>query len=134
MTRIVSFVLAMLVALASPLMASAAVVEQLRLQVPAAHRAVWLEAERSTWQPWLEDQAGFLGRDLHWDPEREEGLLLIRWASRSQWKAIPDAEVERVQAAFDAQVISALRLRAPAESPFPLLAAGELQPQRLTMP
>ena len=61
----------MLVALASPLMASAAVVEQqLRLQVPAAHRAVWLEAERSTWQPWLEDQAGFLGRDLYWDPER----------------------------------------------------------------
>ena len=134
MIRALAVLLVMLLGVCSPAMAVDAVIEQLRLDVPMAHRALWLDVEASTWQPWLEQQDGFLGRDLFWDPQREEGLLLIRWASRSQWKAIPDAEVERVQAAFDAQVISALRLSAPSESPFPLLAAGELQPQRLTMP
>jgi uncharacterized protein (TIGR03792 family) len=103
-----------------------AVVEHLRVKVPAEARQAWLEAERGSWEPWLQEQPGFLGRQLLWDPAREEGTLLIRWASREQWKAIPLAEVEAVQERFEqlARRITGL----PQGNPFPLLFEGELQP------
>jgi len=96
------------------------------VKVPAAGRQAWLEAERGSWEPWLAQQAGFLGRELLWDGEREEGTLLIRWASRAQWKQIPEAEIEAVQERFEQ-----LARRATGENqgnPFPLLFEGELQP------
>ena len=131
MSRVVALVVAMLLVLAGPAMADGGVIEQLRLRVPEPHRELWLQAEASSWQPWLEQQQGFLGRDLFWDPEREEGLLLIRWNSREQWKAIPQAEVLRVQARFEAEVNQALNRPAEATPLFPLLAEGELLAQAL---
>lgn len=131
MSRVVALVVAMLLVLAGPAMADGGVIEQLRLRVPEPHRELWLQAEASSWQPWLEQQQGFLGRDLFWDPEREEGLLLIRWNSREQWKAIPQAEVLRVQARFEAEVNQALNRPAEAPPLFPLLAEGELLVQAL---
>ena len=131
MTRAIALLLAMLLGVAAPAMAEHGVIEQLRLAVPASHRELWLQAEASSWQPWLEQQSGFEGRQLFWDPQREEGLLLIRWSSREQWKAIPAAEVERVQEVFEAQVNQALKRDPAAEPLFPLLAEGELQVQEL---
>tara|TARA_B100001939_G_scaffold46797_1_gene36311 strand:+ start:369 stop:773 length:405 start_codon:yes stop_codon:yes gene_type:complete len=130
-TRAIALLLAMLLGVAAPAMAEQGVIEQLRLAVPASHRELWLQAEASSWQPWLEQQSGFEGRQLFWDPQREEGLLLIRWSSREQWKAIPAAEVERVQEVFEAQVNQALKRDPAAEPLFPLLAEGELQVQEL---
>lgn len=103
-----------------------AVVEHLRVKVPAEARSAWLEAEQGSWEPWLEQQAGYLGRDLLWDPEREEGTLLIRWASREQWKAIPAEEVEGVQERFEDLARQATGTRQG--NPFPLVFEGELQP------
>ena len=103
-----------------------AVVEHLRVKVPAEARQAWLEAERGSWDPWLAQQPGFLGRELLWDGDREEGTLLIRWASREQWKQIPEAEIETVQEHFEQ-----LARQATGQSqgnPFPLLFEGELQP------
>ena len=103
-----------------------AVVEHLRVKVPAAGRQAWLEAERGSWEPWLAQQPGYLGRELLWDGEREEGTLLIRWASRAQWKQIPEAEIEAVQERFEQ-----LARQATGENqgnPFPLLFEGELEP------
>ncbi|WP_254991172.1 TIGR03792 family protein [Cyanobium sp. N5-Cardenillas] len=112
---------------------STVVVEQLRLKVPAGARKAWLQAEQETWGPWLRRQEGFLGRDLLWDAEREEGLLLIRWRSRRQWLAIPVSEIEAVQGQFEAAARRALALNPPdpgAETPanpFPLVDAGALE-------
>jgi len=103
-----------------------AVVEHLRVKVPAEARQAWLEAERGSWDPWLKQQPGYLGRDLLWDPEREEGTLLIRWASRDQWKAIPLEEVEAVQERFEQLAREATGTRKG--NPFPLVFEGELQP------
>lgn len=124
------------------------VVEHLKLKVPAVAREVWLEAEASTWESWLARQEGFLGRDLFWDREREEGILLIHWASRRQWKAISQEEVERVQQDFARRVRAILkRLQVPdvldhdaralvdsldPVEPFPLVHEGELSPLRVT--
>lgn len=130
------------------------VIEHLRLKVPAAARQAWLEAEQASWEPWLRAQAGFLGRELHWDEQRQEGQLLIRWASRALWQAIPAAAVEPVQRQFERSAHAALaRLGVtsvaaagdaaaagggaapspaqPAANPFPLVYAGELEPDAL---
>ena len=105
-------------------------VELLRLGVPAAHRRAWLEAEKASWEPWLAQQPGFQGRQLLWDRQRQEGTLLIRWASRDQWKAIPEAEVGRVQERFEQR---ARQLTGQATgNPFPLLAEAELEPLSAT--
>jgi uncharacterized protein (TIGR03792 family) len=102
------------------------VVEHLRIKVPADGRAAWLQAEQGSWEPWLKQQDGYLGRDLLWDSEREEGTLLIRWASREQWKAIPEAEVEAVQERFEQLAREATGQGQG--NPFPLVFEGELIP------
>ena len=103
-----------------------AVVEHLRVKVPAEARQAWLEAERGSWEPWLAQQEGYLGRDLLWDAEREEGTLLIRWASREQWKRISAAEVEAVQERFEELARAATGEEEG--NPFPLVFEGELVP------
>ena len=112
--------------LTTPEPAKGPVVELLRLGVPTVHYRAWLEAEKASWEPWLAKQPGFQGRQLLWDRQRQEGTLLIRWASRDQWKAIPEAEVGRVQERFEHR---ARQLTGQATgNPFPLLAEAELEP------
>lgn len=103
----------------------ATVVEHLRLQVPAAWREAWLEAEQRTWDPWLRQQKSFLGREVLWDRDREEGVLLIHWGSRDDWKAIPEGDVAAIQECFEATAKRLLALPLQSENPFPLLAAAE---------
>ena len=103
-----------------------AVIEHLRISVPAEGREAWLEAERGSWEPWLAQQTGFLGRDLLWDPETEEGTLLIRWSSREAWKAIPSEQVAEVQDRFEQLAREAMALPQEMDNPFPLVFEGEL--------
>ena len=103
-----------------------AVIEHLRISVPAQGRDAWLEAERGSWEPWLAQQSGFLGRDLLWDPETEEGTLLIRWSSRQAWKAIPSEQVAEVQDRFEQLAREAMALPQEMDNPFPLVFEGEL--------
>jgi uncharacterized protein (TIGR03792 family) len=105
--------------------AAVEIVEHLRVKVPAGAQEAWLAAEQRTWEPWLEAQPGFLGRDLLWDSAREEGILLIHWASREQWQSIPTEEVERVQARFEACARQVLHGWGGDANPFPMLFAGE---------
>ena len=103
-----------------------AVVEHLRIQVPSGGRQAWLEAERGSWEPWLARQEGFIGRDLLWDPETEEGTLLIRWRSREAWKSISEQEVEAVQERFEQLARQSTGQKEG--NPFPLVFEGELLP------
>lgn len=109
------------------LVEAVAVVEQLRLRVPQESREQWMVAERGSWEPWLKQQPGFLGRDLFWDPVTEEGMLLIRWSSRKAWKSISMAEVEKVQKRFETLAREQMGQRQG--NPFPLVFEGELLPQ-----
>ena len=104
-----------------------AVIEHLRLQVPQESREHWMVAERGSWEPWLKQQPGFLGRELFWDPATEEGTLLIRWSSREEWKSISMEEVETVQERFETLAREATGQRQG--NPFPLVFEGELLPQ-----
>jgi uncharacterized protein (TIGR03792 family) len=102
------------------------VVEHLRLKVPAEARQAWIRAEQGSWEPWLAQQQGFLDRQLLWDPATEEGTLLIRWADRDHWKAIPDAEVQAVQERFERLARAATGSSESDGNPFPLVFEGEL--------
>ena len=104
-----------------------AVIEHLRVSVPKDSRDQWLAAERGSWEPWLQQQQGFLGRDVLWDPSTEEGVLMIRWSSREAWKAIPFDEVLTVQDRFEQLARQETGQRQG--NPFPLVFEGELLPQ-----
>ena len=103
------------------------VIEHLRLHVPKEEKRAWLEAEKASWEPWLMKQRGFLERKLFWDPNKEEALLLISWANRSDWKTIPQAEIDRVQNLFE-EVAMELTEKYFA-NPFPIKSQGEFLPQ-----
>lgn len=103
------------------------VVEHLRLRVPANAVEAWLEAEQDSWEPWLAQQPGFLDRQLLWDPQRQEGTLLIHWRSRAQWEAIPQQEIAQVQERFERLARQATGTGQG--NPFPLVFEGELLPR-----
>ena len=103
-----------------------AVIEHLRVQVPRESRQAWLKAEHGSWEPWLAKQKGFIGRELLWDPQSEQGTLLIRWSSRDAWKAIPQQDVEAVQERFEQLARESTGQKDG--NPFPLVFEGELLP------
>ena len=103
------------------------VIEELRLKVPAYAKSAWLNAENEIWEPWLSSQDGFLGRQLFWDKEKEEALILVTWESKQLWKSIPISEVNLVQQKFEENVKTALNV---GENPFELIYEGELDKQR----
>ena len=102
------------------------VTEELRLKVPAQYKEVWLKTEKLIWDPWLSSQVGFLGRQLFWDKEKEEALILVNWESEKLWKSIPMSEVNTVQEKFENNVKTALKV---SENPFVLIYEGELDKQ-----
>ena len=102
------------------------VIEELRLKVPAQFKEVWLKTEKKIWEPWLSSQDGFLGRQLFWDKEKEEALILVNWESKKLWKNIPMSEVNVVQQKFEDNVKTALNIK---ENPFELIYEGELDKQ-----
>jgi len=103
------------------------VIEELRLKVPANGKAAWLIAEKEIWDPWLSSQDGFLGRQLFWNKEKEEALILVNWESKELWKSIPISEVNVVQQKFEDNVKAALNV---VDNPFKLIYEGELDKQR----
>ena len=103
------------------------VIEELRLKVPANLKGAWLNAEKEIWEPWLSSQNGFLGRELFWDKEKEEALILVNWKSKKLWKSIPMSEVNVIQEKFENNIKNALNVK---ENPFELIYEGELDKQR----
>lgn len=102
------------------------VTEELRLKIPANLKKVWLVAEKRVWEPWLSRQDGFLGRQIFWDKEKEEALILIKWENRRLWKNISIEEVNEIQQEFDENVKKSLNANT---NPFELIHEGELYQQ-----
>ena len=99
------------------------IVEELRLRVPLQYKDNWLNAEKEVWEPWLANQKGFLGRDIFYNEEKEEALVLVKWANKSLWKSISVREVSEIQSIFEENVKNDLKLD---RNPFELIDEGEL--------
>jgi len=102
------------------------IVEELRLKVPSDFKEVWIKAENQVWEPWLSIQKGFLGRQIFWDKQKEEALILVKWENKKLWKSISMQEVNEVQRKFEDNVMTSLNLN---ENPFELIYEGELDKQ-----
>ena len=102
------------------------VIEELRLKVPAKFKEVWLRAEKQVWEPWLSIQEGFLGRQIFWDKDKEEALILVNWQNKELWKSISMQEVNQVQGKFEEIILTSLN---ESENPFKLIYEGELEKQ-----
>ena len=103
------------------------IIEHLRLSVPSDKRDAWLKAERGSWEPWLLQKEGFLGRQLYWDDQNEVAVLLITWKNKTTWKAISQTEIDQVQKSFEA--LARKETGILKGNPFPLQFEGELYPQ-----
>ena len=102
------------------------VIEELRLKVPSDFKEVWLNSEKKIWEPWLFSKDGFLGRQIFWDKEKEEALILVKWQNKKLWKSISIKEVNEVQEKFEEDVKISLNL---SKNPFKLIYEGELENQ-----
>ncbi len=102
------------------------VVEELRLKVPYEYRDVWIKAEEKIWEPWLSVKDGYMGREIFWDKEKEEALILVKWKNKKLWKSIPLEEVNQLQEKFEDSIKKSLNL---SENPFNLIYEGELEKQ-----
>ena len=102
------------------------VTEELRLKITSEFKKVWLQAEKEVWEPWLSIQDGFLGREIFWDKEKEEALILVNWENKKLWKSISMNEVNEVQEKFEENVKTSLNTNV---NPFELIYEGELVKQ-----
>jgi len=102
------------------------ITEELRLKIPSEFKKIWLQAEKEVWEPWLSIQEGFLGRQLFWDKEKEEALILVNWENKKLWKSISMKEVNKIQEKFEENVKTSLNLNV---NPFELIYEGELVKQ-----
>jgi len=102
------------------------VTEELRLKIPSKFKKIWLQAEKEVWEPWLSIQDGFLGRQIFWDKEKEEALILVNWENKKLWKSISMNEVNEVQEKFEENVKTSLKTNV---NPFELIYEGELVKQ-----
>ena len=99
------------------------VVEELRLKIPNEFKDEWLKAENTIWEPWLSKKEGYLGRQIFWNKDKEEALILVNWKNKKLWKSISMKEVNEIQKIFDERIKSSLKLNA---NPFKLINEGEL--------
>ena len=109
-----------------PLDPAAGVVEVLQMPVSAGQRQCWRQAEEAHWEPWLQQQDGYRGRELLWDPERQQAVVLVGWQSQQQWDAIPASSIGSTEEAFNAQLRSCLGVSD--QQPLPLQRAGGMKP------
>ena len=64
-----------------------------------------------------------MGRQIFWDKEREEALILVNWKNKKLWKSISMKEVNKIQKKFEENVRTSLDLNV---NPFELIYEGEL--------
>ncbi len=75
------------------------VIEWLKFKVDPKIRERFVERDQAIWTKTLARQPGFLGKEIWINPDSpDEIILVIRWQTREQWKAIAEellAETEQ---------------------------------------
>ena len=80
-------------------------VEWLEFQVPRDRQAFFVEKDTEIWTPFLAQYPGFLNKEILVRDDRPNTLvIIIRWASREQWKAIPEKLLAETAKRFDRAV------------------------------
>ncbi|MBD6619144.1 TIGR03792 family protein [Komarekiella sp. 'clone 1'] len=81
------------------------VIELLKFHVAPDLRENFIQKDAEIWTAALAKYPGFLGKEVWITPDNsKEVILIIRWATREQWKAIPQADLQAIENKF-AQVV-----------------------------
>ncbi len=77
------------------------VVEFLTFTVPIDELEGWLDVERLHWTRFLEQQRGFVRKEM-WRSQDDPTAVhaVIWWDSMEDWKSIPQSELDRIVAAM----------------------------------
>lgn len=101
------------------------VIELLKFQVPPEVQATYIQKDREIWTTTLAEYPGFLGKEVWTNPnDPTEVILIIRWATREQWQAIPPEDLQRIDAKFT---------QAMGET-YPIVASAEFELEKFSFP
>ncbi|KAF3884681.1 MULTISPECIES: TIGR03792 family protein [Nostocales] len=77
------------------------VIELLKVKIPPEQREKFIQKDAEIWTPALAKYPGFLGKEVWINPnDAAEVVFIIRWATREQWKAIPQGDLEAIEKKF----------------------------------
>lgn len=80
----------------------AMVIEWLKFRVEPAQRDRYLAIDSEIWTSALATYPGFIDKSTWLDPNHDdEVIFVISWATREQWKAIPEEDLDEINQRFD---------------------------------
>jgi uncharacterized protein (TIGR03792 family) len=81
------------------------VIEWLKMRMPAEKRERYIQIDNDIWTPALQKYSGFISKETWISPEDAEVVIfVIRWRTREEWFAIPEADLAEITARFDAAI------------------------------
>lgn len=79
------------------------VIEWLRVKVVPELRELFVQKDHEIWTAGLSQYPGFISKEVWISPEQlDEVVLVIRWESFADWKAVPSEVLAQLDAAFNA--------------------------------
>lgn len=77
------------------------VIEFLKIEVTPEHRQKYLQLDKEIWTKALAKCPGFLGKEVWLNPDKPtEAILIVRWASREEWKSISAELLNEIERQF----------------------------------
>ncbi len=77
------------------------VIELLKVKIPPQQREKFIQKDAEIWTVAFAKYPGFLGKEVWINPnDAAEVVFVIRWATREQWKAIPQADLDAIEQKF----------------------------------
>lgn len=81
------------------------VLEYLKFLVSPELREKFIEKDREIWTSALAKYPGFLSKEIWINPKiAEEIVIIVRWKTRQEWKAIPIDTLEAIEKQFAASM------------------------------
>lgn len=81
------------------------VIELLKFKVAPQLRERFIQKDAEIWTHALASRSGFLGKEVWIDPnDSTEVIMVIRWATREQWKSIASEQLKKIEARFAQQM------------------------------
>lgn len=77
------------------------VIEWLKFRVSPEHRERFVQQDAEIWTIALSQYPGFLSKEVWISPDNlAEVVAVTHWQTYEQWKAIPEADLESIEARF----------------------------------
>ena len=81
------------------------VIEFLKFKVTPELREKFIQKDAEIWTIALARYPGFLSKEVWIEPNAQsEVVIVIRWATREQWKSIPTEQLEKIDARFSQEM------------------------------